>query len=72
MLRIGEVEDASSIDDLVTSPSTTGRPIPDFENLDLKIARRTQENPNKKLQETLSPVPTETLNQRRDLRLLQT
>ena len=32
-----EVEDAKSIDDLITSPSTTGRPILDFENLDCKI-----------------------------------
>ena len=35
---IGEVEDAWSIDDFITSASMTGRPIPDFENLDFKIA----------------------------------
>ena len=38
MPRIGEVEDVSGIDDLVTSASTTGRPIPDFEDLEFKIA----------------------------------
>ena len=37
-LRIGDVEDAQSIDDFITPASTTGRPIPDFENLDFKIA----------------------------------
>ena len=37
MLRIGEVEDEESIDDLSTPASRTGRPIPDFENLDCKI-----------------------------------
>ena len=38
MLWIGEVEDAGSIDDLITSASEIGRPIPDFENLDFKSA----------------------------------
>ena len=38
MPRIGEVEYANSIGDLITSASSTGRPIPDFENLDFKIA----------------------------------
>ena len=38
MLRIGEVEDATSIDDRMTAAPKTGRPIPDFENLDFKIA----------------------------------
>ena len=38
MLWIGEVEDAKCIDDLITSASTTGDPIPDFEILDFKIA----------------------------------
>ena len=38
MPRIGEVEDVSSIDDLVTSASTTGRPIPDVKDLEFKIA----------------------------------
>ena len=37
MLRIGEVEDAKSIDDIVTSALINGDPIPDFENLDFKI-----------------------------------
>ena len=40
MLRTGEVDDAKSIDDLITSASTTGKSIPDFENLDFNIARR--------------------------------
>ena len=35
MLWIGEVEDADSIDDLITSASISGRPIPDFEGLDV-------------------------------------
>ena len=35
MLWIGEVEDAKCIDDVITSASTTGDPIPDF---DFKIA----------------------------------
>ena len=38
MPRIGEVEDAISIDDLFTSASITGRPIPDFKNLDFNSA----------------------------------
>ena len=38
MLRIGEVEDAKSIDDLITSASFTGESILDFANLDFKIA----------------------------------
>ena len=38
MLWIGDVEDADSVDDLITSASVTGRPIPDLENLDFKIA----------------------------------
>ena len=38
MLRIGEVEDAESMDGLIASASWSGRPIPDFENLDFKIA----------------------------------
>ena len=38
MLLIGEVEDAKSIGDLITSATTTGEPISDFENLDFKIA----------------------------------
>ena len=38
MLRHGEVQDAKSIDELITSASTTGRRTPDFENLDFKIA----------------------------------
>ena len=39
MLWIGEVENAKSINDLSTSASFTGKSIPDFENLDFKIAR---------------------------------
>ena len=38
MLWTGEVEDAKSIDDHITSASVSGKPIPDFENLDFKIA----------------------------------
>ena len=38
MLWIGEVEDEKSIDELISSASITGRSIPDFENLDFKIA----------------------------------
>ena len=38
MLWIGEVEDVKTFDELITSTSTTGRQIPDFENLDFKIA----------------------------------
>ena len=38
MLWIGEVEDAQNIDDLITSASATEDPIPDFGNLDFKIA----------------------------------
>ena len=38
MLWNGEVEDAKNIDELSTSASIQGRPIPDFENLDFKIA----------------------------------
>ena len=38
MLWTGGVEDVKSIDDLITSASTTGDPIPDFENLGFKIA----------------------------------
>ena len=38
MLWICEVEDAQNIDDLITSASATEDPIPDFGNLDFKIA----------------------------------
>ena len=38
MLCIGQVEEAESIDDLITSASETGRLIRNFENLDFKIA----------------------------------
>ena len=37
---------------LSTSAAFTGDPIQDFENLDFKIAKRTQEDPNWKLRET--------------------
>ena len=39
MLWIGEVEDATSIDDIFASAAPTGRPFLDFENLDFKTAR---------------------------------
>ena len=52
MLRIGEVEETKSIDELITSASVTGDPILDFENVDVIICKRAQENPNRKLQET--------------------
>ena len=38
MQLIGEVEDATSIDELSFSASSTGDPILDFENLNFKIA----------------------------------
>ena len=38
MLWIGEVEDAKSIDDIITSALINWDPIPDFENLDFRIA----------------------------------
>ena len=38
MQWIVEVEDAKRIDELITPASLTGDPIPDFENLDFKIA----------------------------------
>ena len=38
MLLIGEVEDAKSIDYLITSASVTVKPVPDSGNLDTKIA----------------------------------
>ena len=44
MLWIGEVGDAESNDDLITSSSITGTPIPDFENLDFKIASGLRKN----------------------------
>ena len=37
MLWIGEVEDAESIDDIITSALLSWDPIPDFENLNFKI-----------------------------------
>ena len=37
MLWIGKVEDAESIDDLITSTLISWDPIPDFENLDFRI-----------------------------------
>ena len=42
MLWSGDVEDANS-DDLITSASFTGKPIPDFENLDFKIVQAQSE-----------------------------
>ena len=38
MLWIGEVEEAKSVDGLITSASITGDPIPDIEILGFKIA----------------------------------
>ena len=35
---IGEVEDAESIDNLISLASITGKSVPDFENLEFKIA----------------------------------
>ena len=52
MLRHGEVEDADSIDELITLASFTGRPTPDFENLDFKIATRLRKIFNRRLRET--------------------
>ena len=52
MLWIGEVEDAESIVELFTSASRTGRPIPDFENLDFKMASRRMEIAIRKLEKT--------------------
>ena len=66
MLWIGEVEDAKSIDVLITSASIKGKTILDFENLDLKICKRTQENPDRELQENKSPQPKDKLNPRSD------
>ena len=52
MLWDGEVDDAKSIDERIASPSTTGDSIRDFENLVSRLHARTQENPNRKFQET--------------------
>ena len=54
MLWIGEVEGAKSIDDLITSASIPGEPIPDFEDLDFKIASGLKKNPNRELQTSKS------------------
>ena len=43
MLWMGEVEDAKSIDDLITAASISRKPITDCESLD---CTRTQENPD--------------------------
>ena len=43
---------ALSMDELTTSASITGDPIPDFENLDFKIASGLGKIPCRKLQET--------------------
>ena len=45
MLWIGEVEDAESIDELSTSASIIGSPMPDFENLHFKIAGGLRKSP---------------------------
>ena len=50
MLSIGEVEETTRIDDLITSTSITRTPILDFENLDFKIASGLRKNPHKNLQ----------------------
>ena len=57
--RIGEVQDAMSIDDVTTSDSITAKPIPDFENFDFQIAK--QETSRRK-----APQPKETVNLRSD------
>ena len=52
MLWVGEVEDAESIEELITSATTTGDPVLDFENLDINIASGLKNDPYRKLQET--------------------
>ena len=44
-----------SINDILTSASVTGDPIPDFENLDFKICKRTQEDLNREASRNKSP-----------------
>ena len=67
VLWIGEVEDANSIDDLITSASTLGGPILD-ENSWFQDCTRTQEDRNKKeASRNKSPQEKAKLNQRGDL-----
>ena len=65
MVWIGEVEDAESIDELITSASMKGEPILHFENLDFKTASGLKNiltgNSLKK-----SPPQEAKLNRRRD------
>ena len=66
VLWIGEVEDANSIDDLITSASTFGAPIP-VENSWFQDCTWTQEDRNKKVaSRNKSPQEKAKLNQRRD------
>ena len=65
MLRIGQVENTKSMDDLITSAtsaSLTGRPILDFENLDCKPIRKI---PAGNFQKQVTTAK-EMLNQRND------
>ena len=66
MLWIGEVEDAKSIDGFITSASRTGIPIPDFENLDFKIASGRMGIQTGNFFKHKSPQLKEKLSQRRD------
>ena len=52
MLWIGEVEDALSINELITLASIAEDPIVNFENLDFKIASGLRNILNRELQET--------------------
>ena len=49
---IGEIEDAFSMDELITPASTIGDPVLDFENLNYKIGKRTREIPSRNFQVT--------------------
>ena len=65
---VGEAEDSENIDELITSASVTGAPIPGFEILDFKLASADSGYPNRKLQETSHHrQPKEMLNPRSDL-----
>ena len=75
---IGEVEDAKRTDDLITPASIAGRSIPDFENLEIKIAsglRKIQTGHFKKQVTTARTIREEISCGQRDyldyLRLLQ-
>ena len=53
-------------DDLITSASRTGIPIPDFENLDFKIASGLMGIQTGNFNKHKSPQPKEKFSQRRD------